>query len=112
MNRVIVLRLPSGGEEVLAHFVIKTNDIVKDTVERFPHEKYIEAKFPHRPQLEILHSRLRNGMLSFQSSTSVGLILTFRPRWSIERAVGMCHVVHGYDLLDQVHKEWIDSGLM
>lgn len=102
MNRVIVLRMPGGDEEILAHFVLKSSIT----------GKYLEATFPHRSYPEILHFSLRKRELVLQSSSNVELSLIFLPMWNIERRGVSCKVVHGDDLLDLVHRECIDSGLM
>ena len=102
MNRVIVLRLPNGDEEVLAHFFLKSAAT----------GKYIAADFRGKAHLEIFHFSFRRNELVLQSSTDVHRRLTFFPMWNIKQSGYSCRVVHGDDLLDVIHHESIDSGLI
>lgn len=103
MNRVIVIQLQNGKEQVLAHFTLKNQS-------NGP-ERMVEVKFPHSSQVDIFHFSFTHNEVVLRSSTNLGWQLKFFPSWSFKLDGYRCEVVHGGDLLDSIYKEILDSGL-
>lgn len=101
MHRIMVIQTPDKEERVLGIFTLKatTNTC-----------KIVEARFPGKTDLEILHPSFDGNELVMTSSTSVGLVLHFFPAWSIMREGSRSEVTHGQDLLELIRQDLLRSG--